>query len=85
MQDLIEKVQDSLNSYNIDSTACLQRAVCFSVQSTKAKTENHTTNNYENVLRQVVKYAVTLFTVFLQDFYFFKYFLTMQHKYKFLF
>lgn len=51
----MKKVQDGLASYNVDTTACLQRALCSSIQSANEKMNNNTANTLDNVVDNVAK------------------------------
>lgn len=55
ISDVIAKVQESIDTYNLDSSACLQRAICFSVQSAGEKVGNHTAGGFESALDTIAR------------------------------
>ncbi|KAL0269255.1 UNVERIFIED_CONTAM: hypothetical protein PYX00_007059 [Menopon gallinae] len=58
ISDIFARVQESLNSYNVDSTACMQRAVCYSIQAANEKT-NGTASSMDNLVENIAKNDLT--------------------------
>lgn len=62
LNGLSAKFEDSMSKYNINTTECMQKALCIYVQSTEQVKEKSGINNFvDNTLNTITKYVLYAF------------------------
>jgi len=65
LNDMVTKLEESMSKYNINTTECMQKALCTYIQSTEQIKEKSGINNFvDNSINTLTKYV--MFILFLK-------------------
>ncbi|PSN33683.1 hypothetical protein C0J52_20896 [Blattella germanica] len=59
--DVLSRIDETLAKYNIDSSSCMQRAVCSYVKSAQEKVQEGSANNFDSILDSAAGNSVVNF------------------------
>jgi hypothetical protein len=64
LNDMVAKFEDSMSKYNINTTACMQKALCTYIQSTEQVKEKSGINNFvDSTVNALTKYVPYFFLI----------------------
>lgn len=62
MNDIVAKFEDSMSKYNINTTECMQKALCTYIQSKEQTKEKSGINNFvDSTVNTLIKYEIHLY------------------------
>lgn len=61
LNNIVAKFEDSMSKYNINTTECMQKALCTYIQSTEQVKEKSGINNFvDSTVNTLTKYEMSL-------------------------